>query len=53
MEVLAVACIQFSGTFTFTGSGAVKRFVFTTLVNQISTASIQFQAAKRLENING
>ena len=38
MEVLAVACKHFSGTFTFPGSGAVKRFVITTSVNQVLTA---------------
>jgi len=50
IEVLAVACKHFSGTFTFSGSGAVKRFVITTSVNQTSTASIKFAAAYRLEN---
>jgi len=53
MEVCAVACKHFSGTFTFPGSGAVKRFVITTSVNQVSTANIKFEAAKGLRNMTG
>jgi len=55
MEVLAVACKQLSGTVTFPGSGAVKRFVITTLINQVSTANIKFEAAtcKKLGNTTG
>jgi len=52
MEVLALACKQISGTFSFPGSGAVKRFVITTSVNQVSTANVKFEAAKRLDNPN-
>jgi len=48
-----VACKQFSGIFTFPGSGVVKRYVITTSVSQVSTASIKFEAAKRLGNITG
>jgi len=51
MEVWAVACKQFSGTFTFPGSGAVKRFVITTSVNQVSTAKNRFKTATRLGNM--
>jgi len=47
----AVACKQFSGSFTVAGSGAVKRFVITTSVNSVSTANIKFEAAKRLGNM--
>jgi len=46
MEV--VTCKQFSGTFTFPGSGAVKRFVITTAVNQVVTANIKLEAVMRL-----
>jgi len=53
LEVLTVEYKQFSGTFTFPGSGAVKRFVITTLVNQVSTDNITFEAAKRLGNMTG
>jgi len=45
MEVVAMAFKQCSGTFTYRGSGAVKRFVITTSVNQVSTANIKFEAA--------
>jgi len=41
-----MACKPLSGTYTFDGSGAVKRFVITTSVNQVSTAKIKFEAAK-------
>jgi len=51
MAVLAVACKQVPGTFTFQGSGAVKRFVITTTVNQVSTTKNKFEAAKRLGNM--
>jgi len=53
MAVLVVACKQFSGIFTFPGSGAVKRFVITASVNQVSTAKNKFQAAKRLGDMTG
>jgi len=53
MEVWAVACKQYSGTFTFPGSGAFKRFVITTSVNQVLTANIKFEAAKRFGNMTG
>jgi len=53
MEVLAVACKHLYGTFTFPGSGAVKRFVITTSVNQVSNTNIKFETAKRLGNITG
>jgi len=53
MEVISVTCKQFYGTFTFLGSSAVKHFVITTSVNQVSTASITFEAAKRLGNMTG
>jgi len=53
MEVLAVTCKQFSGNFTFLGSGAVKRIVITTSFNQISTANIKFETAKILGNMTG
>jgi len=53
MEVWAVACKQFSGIFTFPGSGVVKRYVITTSVSQVLTASIKFEAAKRLGNMTG
>jgi len=46
MDIYAVSCKLFSGTFNFQGSGAVKRFVVTTSVNQVSTANIKFKAAK-------
>jgi len=42
-----MACKQFSGSFTFPGSGAVKRFVITTSVYQV-TDNNKSQAAKRL-----
>jgi len=48
-----VACQHFSGTFTFQGSGAVKRFVIMASVNQVSTAIIKVEAAKRLGNMTG
>jgi len=51
MEVWAVTCKQFSGSFTVVGSGAAKRFVIMTLVNQVSTVNIKFEAAKRLGNM--
>jgi len=51
--ILVVACKQISGTFTFPGSGAVKRFVILTSVNQVSTANIKFEAAKILRNMKG
>jgi len=44
---------QFIGTFYFSGIGAVKRFVITTLVNQVLTANIKFKAAKRFGNMPG
>jgi len=53
MDVWAVGCKQFSGTFTFPGSGAVKRFVITTSVNKVSRGNIKFEAAKRLGNMTG
>jgi len=40
MTVLAVACYQLSCTFFSPGSGAVKRFVITASVNQVTTADI-------------
>ena len=49
----AVACKKNSGNFTFPGSGAVKRFVITSSVYQVSTANNKLKAAKRLENITG
>jgi len=49
MKVLAVACKQCSGTSTFPGSGAGKRFA--TSVNQVQTAKNKIQAAKRLGNM--
>jgi len=53
MEVLEVACKQFSDIVTYPGSGAVKRCVITTSVNPVSTANNKFQAAKRLVNWTG
>ena len=53
MELEALECKQFSGTFTLPGSGAVKRFVIMTSVNQVSIANIKFKAAKRLGNMTG
>jgi len=53
IAVLVGACKQFSGIFTFPGSGAAKRFVITASVNQVSTAENKFQAAKRLGNMTG
>jgi len=53
MEVLTVAYQQFSGTFTFPESGAVKRFVITTSVNQVSTTNFKFQAPTRIGNMTG
>ena len=44
-----MASKQYSSTFTFPGSGAVKRFVITTAVNQVVTANIKLEAANRLE----
>ena len=35
------------------GSGAVKRFLITTSVNQVLTANNKFQAAKRLRKMTG
>jgi len=53
MDVLAVACKQFSGVFTSPGSGAVKRFVITTSVtgNQVSTANTISGVAKKWGNM--
>ena len=51
IAVLVVACKQFSGIFTFPGSNAVKGFVITASVNQVSSAKNKFEGAKRLENI--
>jgi len=34
-------------------SGAIQRFVITTSVNQVSTASIKFEEDKRLDNMTG
>ena len=51
--VLVVACKQFSVIFTFPGSGAVKRFVITASVNQVSTVKNKFQGAKKLGNMTG
>ena len=51
--ILSMACKQFSGTFTFLGSGAVKHFVITTSFNRVSKANINFKAAKRLGNMTG
>ena len=47
MAVLAVACKQLSGTFTFPGNGVFKHFVITTSVNQGMTADIKLKIAKR------
>jgi len=52
-KILLVPCKQFSGTFTFPGSGTVKHFVITTSVYQVSTAEITFEAAKSLGNMTG
>jgi len=51
LEVLAVVFIQFSRTFTFPGSGAVKRFVITTLVTQVSSTNNKYEAAKGVGKI--
>jgi len=51
MSFLAVACKQFSGTFTFSGSGAVMHFVIASSVKHVTTASIKFKAAERLAYI--
>ena len=53
MEVLELACKQCSDIFTYPGSGAIKCFVITTSVNQVSTAIIKVEAAKRLGNMTG
>ena len=50
---LSVSYTQFSGTLTFPGSGAVKRFVITIPVHQVSTANIKFEAAEGLGNMTG
>jgi len=39
--------------FTFPGSGAVKRFMIMTLVNQVSKATIKSESAKRLGKMTG
>jgi len=53
MEVFAVICNWICGTFNSPGSGAVKLFLITTSVNQVSTANKKFQTAKRLGNMTG
>ena len=40
-----------ASNWSFPWSGAVKHFVIKTSSNQVSTANITFQAAKRLENM--
>jgi len=40
-------------TFTFLRSGAVKHFVITTPVHQVSTANIKFEAAKGFGTMTG
>jgi len=44
---------MFSSGILAVRSGAVKRFVITTSVNQVSKANIKFEAAQRLENKTG
>jgi len=47
MNVKEVGCKHFTGIFTFHGSGAVKRFVITTSVNQNLTTKKFFQTANK------
>jgi len=42
-----------TGIFTFQGSGVVKRFVITALVNQNLTANNKFQAANTFGKMTG
>ena len=48
-----MACKQFSGTFTFPGSGAVKCLMIMTAVNQFSTDNIKLEEVKRLGTMTG
>ena len=52
-ECLRSGCKLFTGIFTFHGSGAVKRFVTTTSVNQNLTTNNKFQAANRFGKMTG
>jgi len=53
MNVKEVGCELFAGIFIFHGSGAVKRFVITTSVNQNLTTNNKFQAANRFGKMTG
>jgi len=53
MNVKEVGCKLFTGIFTFHGSGAVKRFVITTPVNQNLITNNKFQAANIFGKITG
>ena len=54
MEVFSSGMYTIVRYLHFLGKGcAVKRFVITTSVNQVSTANIKFKAATRLGNITG
>jgi len=53
MNVYEVGCKLFTGIFAFHGSGAVKRFVITTSVNQNLKTNKKFQAANRFGKITG
>jgi len=48
-----VECKLFTSIFIFHGSGAVKRFVITTSVNQTLTTNNKFQAANRFGIMTG
>jgi len=48
-----VGCNLFTGIFTFHESGAVKRFVITTSVNQNLTTINKFQAANKFGKMTG
>jgi len=53
MNIEEVGCKLFTGIFTFHGSGAVKRFVITTSVNQNLTTNNKFQAAYKFGKMTG
>jgi len=53
MALNEVGCKLFTSIFTFHGSGAVKRFVITTSVNQNLTTSNKFQAANKFGEMTG
>jgi len=53
IKVLAVTCTLSAGTFTFPLSGIAKHFMVNTSINEVLTANITVQVAKRLENMTG